>query len=269
MVLNKKTEKKGEFLKALGKEMAETLYPVPGDIISAGNHYGVYIGHGEVIHLADQAVILSFMADFTKGDPLSIHREANGSMYKPLPAEEIVKRAKAMMGKQKFGAINDSRDFANWCRYTVTAPAVIDASFEISKHMSRLFLHLGWWSAAKDTSVESLDLCDVDAKALLLAQLAEQGRQEKGNKAPDKTGLSLLNSLFGSLDDQEIDPDKVLEESWPILLKELNEDKSYTVSCFLVKKYGVVGKALAVWQAREIKEGLLKLFGNRNMCIIN
>ncbi len=266
-----------ESLKTI-KAVAETLYPVPGDIISARYHYGIYIGHGEVIHLPvptpeepEPVFTLDFMPNFMGSKPIVVKREAEDSATKPLPTEEIIARAKSMLGKHLGGEFGRRKDFVNWCRYGVTAPDIQNASFETPEYLGELFFYLGrCWSAANDRYVSSLGLSDIDAKAILTeTQIRHNQEVKKNPKAGEAPELVLLRTLFGSYEDHE-NIDEMIEKTFLICLRELNETGSYTVSSFLMRKEDCsLDRILMVWQTPIIREDLLKAFGNRNMCILS
>ena len=105
--------------------------PVPGDIIYTDRglykHYGVYIGHGQVIHFAgpkshetDPAladVVQTSVKDFLKEDFLCVQDDKG---KRPFPVDEIIQRAKSRLGKCKgtYNLVsNNCEHFANWCRY--------------------------------------------------------------------------------------------------------------------------------------------------------
>ena len=105
--------------------------PVPGDIIYTDRglykHYGVYIGHGQVIHFsgtnghetdaAKADIIQTSVKDFLKDDSLFIQDDKG---KRPLPVNEIIQRAKSRLGKYKgtYNLVsNNCEHFANWCRY--------------------------------------------------------------------------------------------------------------------------------------------------------
>jgi len=260
-------------LETIDKAMAETLFPVPGDIISARYHYGIYIGHGEVIYLPvptsekpEPVFTLEFMSYFIGSKPIVVKREAEESVNKPLSADEIIARAKSMLGKHLGGEICSRKDFVNWCRYGVTTPDVQAATFETTERLGELFFCLArCWSAEKDKNVSSLGLSDIDAKGIL----TEAQIRQENPKAGDTPELILLRTLFGSYEDHE-NIDDVIEKTSLVCLKEPNGDGSYTVSTFLVnKESGSYNRVLMVWQTPVIREDLQKAFGSRNMCIIS
>ena len=266
-----------ESLKAI-KAVAETLYPVPGDIISARYHYGIYIGHGEVIHLPvptpeepEPVFTLDFMPYFMGDKPIVVKRETKESINKPLLTEVIIKRAKSLLGKHLGDEINSRKAFANWCRYGATIPDVQNVSFETPEYLGKLFYLLGrCWSAANDRYVSSLGLSDIDTKCILSEAQTRHNQEVKAT--PKKGGtpeLILLRTLFGSCEDHE-NIDEVIGKTFLICLRESNEDGSYTVSCFLMRKEDCsFNRVLMVWQTPIIREDLQKAFGSRNMCIIS
>ncbi len=266
-----------ESLKSIGA-VAETLYPVPGDIISARYHYGIYIGHGEVIYLPvptpekpEPMFTLDFMPYFMGSKLIVVKRETEESINKPLPAEIIIKRAKSMLGKHLDGEINSRKAFANWCRYGATVPDIQNASFETPKYLGELFFCLGrCWSAEKDKHVGSLGLNDIDAKGILTEAQNRHNQEVKENpNAGDTPEIILLRTLLGSYEGHE-NIDKVIEKTFLICLRELNEDGGYTVSCFLMRKEDCsFDRVLMVWQTPIIQEDLLKAFGSRNMCLLS
>lgn len=266
-----------ESLKTI-KAVAENLYPVPGDIISARYHYGIYIGHGEVIHLPvptpetpEPVFTLDFMPNFKGSKPIVVKREAEDSANKPLSADEIIARAKSVLGKHLGDEINSRKAFVNWCRYGATVPDIQNASFETPEYLGELFFCLGrCWSAANDRYVSSLGLSDIDAKAILTeAQIRHNQEVKKNPKAGEAPELVLLRTLFGSYEDHE-NIDEVIGKTFLICLRELNGDGSYTVSTFLVnKENGSLDRVLMAWQTPIIREDLQKAFGSRNICIIS
>lgn len=211
------------------------------------------------------------MSYFMGSKPIVVKRETEESINKPLPTEEIIKRAKSMLGKHLGGEINSRKDFANWCRYGVTAPDVQATTFETTERLGELFFCLArCWSAEKDRYVGSLGLSDIDTKGILSEA---QTRHNQEVKATPKNGgtpeLMLLRTLFGSCEDHE-NIDEVIGKTFLICLREPNEDGSYTVSCFLMRKVDCsFNRVLMVWQTPIIREDLQKAFGSRNMCIIS
>ena len=258
--------------------MAETLFPVPGDIISARYHYGIYIGHGEVIHLPvptpeapEPVFTLDFMPNFKGSKPIVVKREAEDSANKPLSADEIIARAKSMLGKHLGDEINSRKDFSNWCRYGATTPDIQNASFETPEYLGKLFYRLGkCWSVAIDRYVSSLGLSDIDTKGILSEAQTRHNQEVKAT--PKKGGspeLMLLRTLFGSCEDHE-NIDEVIGKTFLICLREPNENGSYTVSCFLMRKEDYsFNRVLMVWQTPIIREDLQKAFGSRNICILS
>ena len=265
-------------LQTIDKAMAETLFPLPGDIISARYHYGIYIGHGEVIHLPvptpeapEPVFTLDFMPNFMGSKPIVVKREAEDSANKPLSADEIIARAKSMLGKHLGDEINSRKAFVNWCRYGATVPDIQNASFETPEYLGELFFCLGrCWAAANDRYVSSLGLSDIDAKAILTeTQIRHNQEVKKNPKAGEAPELVLLRTLFGSYEDHE-NIDEVIGKTFLICLRELNGDGSYTVSTFLInKENGSPDRVLMVWQTPIIREDLQRTFGNRNMCILS
>ena len=124
------------------------ILPKPGDVIytkrnkhtSFGipwpeyKHYGVYIGDYQVIHFSGSKghetdanlaeIIQTSLRGFLKGDFLFIQTDREIAQYdntlKPFPADEVIQRAKSMLGQQR-GKYNlkdnNCEHFANWCRY--------------------------------------------------------------------------------------------------------------------------------------------------------
>ena len=265
-------------LQTIDKAMAETLFPLPGDIISARYHYGIYIGHGEVIYLPvpspekpEPVFTLEFMSYFMGSKPIVVKRETEDSVNKPLPADEIIARAKSMLGKHLGGEIGRRKDFVNWCRYGVTAPDVQASTFETTERLGELLFCLArCWSADKDRCVGSLGLSDIDAKGILTeAQIRHNQEVKENPNAGDPPEIILLRTLFGSYEDHE-NIDEVIEKTSLVCLKEPNGDGSYTVSTFLVNKEdGSYNRVLMVWQTPAIREDLQKAFGSCNMCILS
>ena len=251
--------------KEIKEVMAEALYPVPGDIVSLGTHYGIYVGHGQMIHYPRHTD--SIRKDFlTKRGQngfisFSINREAPESETKPLPAYEIVQRAESMLGKTKaeLSKINDSKDFANWCRYSTTTPVIVDASFDAPKVVAKQFI-CGNWNEKCDKVVSTLDIEEIRKEVCI----AFEEKKEARKNTPE---LELLNLLFGAPGWGE----DSMDNYYLVCLREQNEDKSYMIASFLVDNRTsrhIVTQSILVWQTEYLEDDLLKAFGNRNMCII-
>ncbi len=246
--------------------MAETLYPVPGDIVSLGTHYGIYIGHGQMIHYPRHAdsIRKDFLTKLGQNGfiTFSVKREAPESETKPLPADEIVQRAESLLGKTKaeLAEINDSKDFANWCRYATTAPVIVDASFQAPKVVANQFI-CGNWNEKRDKVVSTLDIEEIRKEVHIAFKEKKEGRR----KSPE---FELLNTLFGLPCRSE----DSLENYYLVCLKEQTVDSGYMVASFLVDKRisrHVITESILVWQTEWLEEDLQKAFGNRNMCIIS
>ena len=260
MVKNEMTKNK-----EIKEVMAEALYPIPGDIVSLGTHYGIYVGHGQMIHYPRHAdsIRKDFLEKFGQNGfiAFSINREAPESETKPLPATEIVQRAESMLGKTKaeLSEINDSRDFANWCRYSTTAPMITDASFEAPKVVANQFI-CGTWNEKCDKVVSTLDIEEIRKEV----RIAFEEKKEARRNSPE---FELSNILFGLPCRSE----DSLDNYYLVCLREQNEDKSYMVASFLVDNRTsrhIVTQSILVWQTEYLEDDLLKAFGNRNMCII-
>lgn len=257
--------KNNKFWEEIENVMAETLYPVPGDIVSLGTHCGIYIGHGQMIHYPRHAgsIRKDFLTKLGQNGfiAFSIKREAQESETKPLAADEIVQRAESMVGKAKeeLKEINNSKDFANWCRYSTAAPVIVDASFDAPRVIATLFLR-GNWDEKHDKDVSSLGIEEISKDACI----AFNKREEERKKAPE---YGLLKILFGS-SRRENDS---LENYYIVCLKEQTADRGYYVSCFLLDKETnrSVAESILVWQTGWLEEDLQKVFGTRNMCIIS
>ena len=89
-------------------------------------HYGVYIGHGQVIHFSGEEgheidasrakIIQTSLQGFLKGGQLRIQSDIGRP--EPLPKAEIVRRAKSQLEKCDYDLWkNNCEHFANWCRY--------------------------------------------------------------------------------------------------------------------------------------------------------
>ncbi|XP_012934727.1 phospholipase A and acyltransferase 2 [Aplysia californica] len=93
------------------------------------SHWGVYIGSGKIIHLTRR--------NAERGGPKGVVREddfwdavggdcayknnSRDNKSRPLPPDEIVKRAKSMLGDAGYNLLKDNCEhFANWCRYGET-----------------------------------------------------------------------------------------------------------------------------------------------------
>ncbi len=264
MVKNEMT-KNNENWEEIENVMAETLYPVPGDIVSLGTHYGIYIGHGQMIHYPRHAdsIRKDFLTKLGQNGfiAFSIKREAQESETKPLPAAEIVQRAESMLGKNKaeLAEINDSKDFANWCRYATSTPMIVDASFKAPKVVARVFI-CGNWGEKGDKSVSALGIEEISREA----RIALKKREEERKNVPE---YGLLKILFGP-SWRENDS---LENYYLVCLREQTEDGGHYASCFLSDKGSnhVVADSILVWQTEWLEEDLQKAFGSRNMCIIS
>ena len=244
---------------------AETLYPVPGDIISLGTHCGIYIGQGQIIHYPRHytAIRKDFLIKLGQNGHIafSINRETAESETRPLPAEEIMERAMSMLGKTKkeLYGINDSKDFANWCRYSTTVPVIIDASFDVPEVVARQFICADW-NEKPDKVVSSLGIEEIRKGVYI----AFNEKKEARRNSPE---LELFNILFG-LPSKNKDN---LNNYYLVCLREQNEDKSYMVTSFLVDKRisrHITTKSTLVWQAEYLEEDLQKAFGTCNICII-
>ena len=263
MVKNEMTKNNGIF-EEIEEVMAETLYPVPGDIVSLGTHCGVYVGHGQIIHYPRHAdsIKKDFLTKLGQNGfiAFSIKREAPESETKPLPVAEIVQRSESMLGKTKaeLAEINDSRDFANWCRYSTTAPIIVDASFDAPKVVAKQFI-CGSWDKNSDKAVSALGIEEIIKEV----GIAFNKREEARKNVPE---IGLLRLLFGS----SWREDDSLENYYLVCLKEQTADKGYMIATFLVDKANmyVIPETILVWQTEWLEEDLQKAFGNRNMCII-
>ncbi len=113
-------------------------YPRRGDIICKNSayglyqHYGVYIGDGEVIHFAGEKgqeidpeladIRKTTIKEFLNGETLYIVRERKDSSLVPFSEDEIVKRALSRVGRQKGKydlVFNNCEHFAYWCRFGI------------------------------------------------------------------------------------------------------------------------------------------------------
>ncbi len=251
--------------KEIKEVMAETLYPVPGDIVSLGTHYGIYVGHGQMIHYPRHAdsIRKDFLTKLGQNGfiAFSINREATESETKPLPAAEVVQRAESMLGKTKaeLAEINDSRDFANWCRYSTTAPKIVDASFEAPKVIASQFI-CRTWNEKCDKVVNTLDIEEIRKEV----RTAFEEKKESRRNSPEFEFFNLLFGLPSRSEDS-------LDNYYLVCLREQTADNGYMVASFLVDmriSRHVITKSILVWQAEYLEEDLLKAFENRNMCII-
>lgn len=126
----------------------ETAYKKlePGDILAvsrSGNlyeHYGVYIGEQQVIHLSGNvsaSVCQVSMEDFRKGSEYRIidfPEKAQISGYHLYSAEETVERAKSSLGKTKsLLSFTNSEHFAYWCKTGVESSSQVEALKKIWK----------------------------------------------------------------------------------------------------------------------------------------
>lgn len=117
---------------------AVRVYPRKGDIIcknSAGGlyqHYGIYVGDNKVVHFSgpkgqeinplEADINETTLKDFLKGEKLYIMREKSESKLKPLPEDEIVRRARNEIGRHKGSydlVFNNCEHFAYYCRFGV------------------------------------------------------------------------------------------------------------------------------------------------------
>ena len=260
MVKNEMTKNK-----EIKEVIAETLYPIPGDIVSLGTHYGVYIGHGQMIHYPrhTDSIRKDFLTKLGQNGfiAFSINREAPESETKPLPADEIVQRAESMLGKTKaeLTEINSSRDFANWCRYSTTAPMIIDASFEAPKVIANQFI-CRTWNEKGDKVVSTLDIEEIRKEV----HIAFEEKKEARRNSPEFEFFNLLFGLPSRSEDS-------LDNYYLVCLREKTADNGYMVASFLVDmriSRHVITKSVLVWQTEWLDEDLQQAFGNRNMCII-
>ena len=260
MVKNEMTKNK-----EIKEVMAETLYPIPGDIVSLGTHYGIYVGHGQMIHYPrhTDSIRKDFLTKLGQNGfiAFSINREAPESETKPLPADEIVQRAESMLGKTKaeLTEINSSRDFANWCRYSTVAPMITDASFEAPEVVANQFI-CGTWNEKCDKVVNTLDIEEIRKEV----RTAFEEKKEARRNSPEFEFFNLLFGLPSRSEDS-------LDNYYLVCLREKTADNGYMVASFLVDmriSRHVITKSILVWQAEYLEEDLLKAFGNLNMCII-
>ena len=260
MVKNEMTKNK-----EIKEVMAETLYPIPGDIVSLGTHYGIYVGHGQMIHYPrhTDSIRKDFLTKLGQNGfiAFSIKREVPESETKPLPADEIVQRAESMLGKTKaeLTEINSSRDFANWCRYSTVAPMITDASFEAPEVVANQFI-CGTWNEKHDKFVNTLDIEEIRKEVHMVFEEKKEARRN----SPE---FELLNMLFGLPCRSE----DSLDNYYLVCLREQTAGNGYMVASFLVDmriSRHVITKSILVWHTEYLEEDLLKAFGNRNMCII-
>ena len=260
MVKNEMTKNK-----EIKEVMAETLYPIPGDIVSLGTHFGVYVGHGQMIHYPrhTDSIRKDFLTKLGQNGCIafSIKREVPESETKPLPADEIVQRAESMLGKTKteLPEINSSRDFANWCRYSTVTPMITDASFEAPEVVANQFI-CGTWNEKHDKVVNTLDIEEIKKE---VHKVFEEKKEARRN-SPEFEFLNLLFGLPSRSEDS-------LDNYYLVCLRERTADNGYMVASFLVDMRicrHIITKSILVWQAEYLEEDLLKAFGNRNMCII-
>lgn len=128
--------------------MAYTVEDIPvGSIIYVSRgvyeHYGIYIGVGKVIHFsassgaetnANEADIIETSLSFfwKDSDRICVLADLEN---KPLPAEEIVQRAKSKLGKCKGSydlVHNNCEHFAYWCRYGEKKSVQVDNAINIA-----------------------------------------------------------------------------------------------------------------------------------------
>ena len=114
------------------------VYPEKGDIICKNSahglyqHYGIYIGEKRVIHFAgpkgqeinpfEADILETDLSSFLKGEKLYIVRERKDSSLRSFSPDEIVSRARSMLGRQKgqYDLIfNNCEHFAYWCRFGI------------------------------------------------------------------------------------------------------------------------------------------------------
>lgn len=166
-----------------------------------------------------------------------------------------------MQGKAKaeLPEINSSRDFANWCRYSTTAPVIIDASFDAPEVVARQFI-CGKWNEKPDKAVSTLGIEEIVKEV----NIAFNEKKEAHRNSPE---FELFNLLFGLPSKSE----DSLNNYYLVCLREQNEDKSYMVASLLVDKRisrHIITKSILVWQVEYLDGDLQKAFGNRNICII-
>lgn len=108
--------------------MTSCNYPI-GSVLKAHRglyfHYGVYVGHGKVVHFSSKGrsevnaqsadIILTSFKIFSKGDRVSVDTMEENAF----PPDEIVRRAQSAIGTKRgtYNLIsNNCEHFANWCR---------------------------------------------------------------------------------------------------------------------------------------------------------
>lgn len=229
--------------------------PTLGDIIFTDRgiykHYGVYIGHGQVIHFAGPKghetdptkadIILTSIEDFLRGDELSVEFEPENFKYKSFPPSEIVRRAKSKIGTEKgyYNLVdNNCEHFANWCKYDVKFSRQVDKVASNIVKIAKPVVEFFYWLSAEDIKHE--------VPSLGLTEIIRFFKT-----APRLCRLRADSNIL------------------PIVIKEKSEDGYTIYSLIYDKKTDEIDKYnSAVWLTPCLKDDLEKIFGNRNMIIL-
>lgn len=236
--------------------MSKNTAPLPGDVIFADrgiyNHYGIYIGRGQVIHFSGPKghettaslvdVIQTSIEEFHKGDEFYIERYPYDFKYKPFKATEVIRRAKSKLGKEKgnYDLVNyNCEHFANWCKYGVKFSSQVE---QVARTIVKIagpflkFLYLLSYSPVKKEAffVSTEDLIQV---------------------FKDKKHFTLLQSNHNLL---------------PVFLKEQVDDGFYIYGCIFNKKTEELAEEkVHVWHSSQLADNLQKAFAGQNMIILN
>lgn len=236
--------------------MSSNSLPVPGDIIFTDRglykHYGIYIGKKQVIHFAGPKghetdpnladIIQTSIEDFLKGDDLAIERDSAHFIYKPFPLKEIVRRAKSRLGKG-FGKYNledhNCEHFANWCKYDVEFSRQVENVASTIVKVAKPFLLLFYLFSSKTTGEKILSF----------------GMEDVIRFFKSENRFNLLKSNPALI---------------PVVIREQNEDGSYTIYCCIYnKKTAQIEDNNAYSGVTScIRDDLQKAFGDHDMIIL-
>lgn len=241
--------------------MAENTTPIPGDILFTDRglykHYGVYIGHGQVIHFAGPVgheteahladIIQTSIKDFLRGDELYIERYPDYFKYKPFEPKEVINRAKSRLGMEK-GKYNladyNCEHFANWCKYGVEFSSQVEqVAAAIVKITGPVLKFLYWLSSTpNDTTYPAEKIVDSVGLEDILRFFKEYNR------------LKLLRSDSNLL---------------PIVIKEQFDENFSVIGCLFNKSTKeIINGNTFIWQTEHLEDDLVKIFGDHDMIIL-
>lgn len=233
--------------------MAIKNTPIPGDILFTDRgiykHYGVYIGHSQVIHFAGPKgheteaplvdVVQTSIEEFLRGDDLCIERYPDDFKYKPFNPKVVIDRARSRLGKEK-GKYNladyNCEHFANWCKFGVKFSNQVEQVATTIVKIAKPFLRLLYWVSSSQAKhkVSSVGLEDI------ICYFKSENR------------LNLL---------------KTNSDLLPIVFKEQEEEDYSVLSCIFNKQNGDIKNAY-LWHADQLEDDLKKAFGDKNMIIL-